>query len=114
VPSPLGIGDFVRQPALRADIARLGATLLSPTRSQVTVDSSIDVVIDNPYGAEMLGNAHRNGSTDIQVCDTRPVEGTEVTVRCGHLGQGQYEVDLFGALGDGSYLYIGSIWVNAR
>ena len=116
---PISLGDFVRQPLLSPRIGELGITLLSPTRSQVTVDRTVEIVLDNPYGAEVVADAHRDGTSRED--DGRPckvVSGKHTTITC-NLADGEYEVQMFAAPAaqrTGRYTldYVGSILVNSH
>lgn len=94
---PLSLGDFVRQPMLMPSIGELGLTLVSPTRSQVTVSGEITIVLDNPRGAAVSARALREGSADGAKGERCEVtEGKQTTVTCA-LDDGEYEIRLFGA-----------------
>jgi transglutaminase-like putative cysteine protease len=117
---PLSLGDFVRQPMMMPSIGELGLTLVSPTRSQVTVDGEITIELDNPYGAAISARALREGSADGdkgERCDV--TEGKKTTVTC-KLADGEYEIRLFGAPASrtksGSYMLdqFGTILANSH
>jgi hypothetical protein len=121
LPSPLSLGDFVRQPLLSPSIGEMGLTLISPTRSQITVDGSVEIVLDNPAGAVLKAYARKDGSdakSEGVACDTKP--GARTTITC-NVADGEYEVQMYAAphaktLGTGGYSldYIGSILVNSH
>ena len=117
--APLTAGQFVRQPLLRPAAGKLRITLAEPTRSQVTVDGALDVVIDNPRHAQVVAAylpAATHAPADRHDCgDGRPVSGAHVTLHC-ELPAGTYEVELFGAASKASsnLAYLGSIAVNRR
>jgi transglutaminase-like putative cysteine protease len=114
---PLSAGEFARQPLLSPRTGELGITLEEPTRSQITVDRDVEIVLDNPLHAELIVVAKPAGGNDID-CPVRPGAGSKVKVGCA-LAPGQYEVRMFGALRapgvvELSLDYIGSILVNSR
>ena len=122
VMTPLSPGDFARQPLLSPSIGELGISLDQPTRSQVSVDGEVTIVLDNPYRAKISGYAtlddgNRNG-TELR-CETR-AEERKTSITCT-LPDGEYEVRMFGApatAGEGGERYVlgylGSILVNSR
>ena len=120
LPTPLTLGEFVRQPLLSPAIGELGITLTSPTRSQITVDDGdVTITLDNPSGAEIMADAHRDGAAhndDGTPCRVQP--GKRTTITCS-LGSGEFEVQMFGAparatTGPYKLDYIGSILVNSH
>jgi len=115
---PLSASEFARQPLLSPSIGRLGVSLISPSRSQITVtDGEAEVLLDNPYRAEVVAYATRAGGTSEEVrCKVEPRVGTHAAVVC-ELPHGQYEVKLFGAPAGARsrrYDYFGTILVNSR
>jgi transglutaminase-like putative cysteine protease len=112
LPEPMTHNEFLRQPALRARIGTLGVTLRDPARSQVTVDGSIDVVLDNPHGAALAVDVKRAGTTARVDCEEL---APDTRFRCAGLGDGEYEVLIFGGHdGARSLGHVGSIWVNSH
>jgi transglutaminase-like putative cysteine protease len=118
--SPLSLGDFVRQPLLSPKIGELGLSLVTPTRSQITVDGEATIVLDNPAGAEVIAEAHRDGTAREGsgiTCNVSP--GKRTTITC-ELPDGEYEVQMFAApssrVAPGRYTldYVGSILVNSH
>jgi transglutaminase-like putative cysteine protease len=117
---PMSLGDFVRQPMLSPKIGELGLSLVSPTRSQITVDGQATIVLDNPYGAEVAAEAHRDGSAhEDEGVPCKVVGGKQTEITC-NLPEGEYEVAMFAApssrVKPGRYTldYIGSILVNSH
>lgn len=120
LPEPLSLGDFVRQPMMTPTSTEYGLTLISPTRSQVTVDGELTILVDNPYGAAMAARAMRDGeakSSEGTRC--KVTEGTQTKIVCP-FGDGEYEVALFAApkerttSGRYSLDHVGSILVNSH
>ncbi|MBA2544054.1 MAG: hypothetical protein H0V17_30705 [Deltaproteobacteria bacterium] len=115
VMKPISEGDFVRLPMMSPAIGRFGLSLESPNRSQVSVSGEVTITFDNPYGAHLLAEAHRDGGggTAIECTET---SGKKATVTCA-LPTGEFEVRMFAAPADGKYgryAQIGSILVNSR
>ena len=120
---PLSPGEFARQPFLTPFAGTLGLALESPTRSQVTVDGDLAIVLANPRGALLSATFRVDGSTarGDHRCTTRPLTGARTEIAC-HLGTGQFEIQMFGAPAavvhaeGGSYTldYIGSILANSH
>lgn len=118
VAEPLTAGEFARQPLLSPRAGGLGLVLEQPTRSQITVeDGSVEILLDNPYGAKLLADVTRDRSDDSErTCTVTPGDATKITVTC-KVDSGQYEVRLFGqprAATTGHYEYVGTILVNSR
>lgn len=121
VASPLSVGDFVRQPLLSPEIARLGVQLVSPTRSQVTVDGEIDLAVDNPRDALVQAVVRPDDGSNARgtPCDAAPPTGTRAAFTC-HVAPGAYEVRLFGAPASARHAgiveetYLGSVLANSR
>ncbi|HSD87039.1 MAG TPA: transglutaminase domain-containing protein, partial [Kofleriaceae bacterium] len=120
LPAPMSLGDFVRQPMMSPKIGELGLSLVAPTRSQITVDGEATIVLDNPYGAEVMADAHVDGSSRQDEGKACHVDGGKRTTITCHLDDGEYEVQIFAAPSDhpkvGRYKldYIGSILVNSH
>ncbi|MBA3542395.1 MAG: hypothetical protein H0T79_22455 [Deltaproteobacteria bacterium] len=132
VASPITPGDFVRQPILSPYSGELGISLISPTRSQVTVDTTLEIVVDNPYRAELVASASVPGSTAKgESCTVVTSAGVapKTTITCA-LGHGEYEIRMFGVTASEvaaakasakpgerygwSYDYVGTILANSR
>jgi len=114
VMNPISAGDFARLPMLSPEIGRLGLTLESPNRSQVTVSGELQVVLDNPYAARVEGYAAVDGAKGTGDRCTSSTAGHKTTVTCA-LADGEYEVRLFaGPKSAMRAAYIGSILANSR
>jgi transglutaminase-like putative cysteine protease len=118
--NPLSLGDFVRQPLLSPKIGELGLSLVTPTRSQITVEGEATIVLDNPYGAEVVAQAHRDGtSREGPGVECAVSSGKRTTITC-ELPDGEYEVQMFAApssrvvVGRYTLDYVGSILVNSH
>lgn len=112
--SPIGVGEFARQPLMTPYAGQLGLSLVTPQRSQITVDDgAVTLVLDNPAGAEMLATIGAPGSPGA---DCEVDAGPRVTIRCV-APAGKLEVKLFGlpAGAPGTrYPYVGALLVNSR
>jgi transglutaminase-like putative cysteine protease len=122
LPSPMSLGEFVRQPLLSPSIGEFGLSVVQPTRSQITVEGEATIILDNPSGATIVATARRDGSAkDDEGRRCRVGAGKRTTVSCT-LADGEYELQLFAApasrvhAATGSYRldYVGSILVNSR
>lgn len=118
--TPMSLGDFVRQPLMSPKIGELGLSLVAPTRSQITVDGTATIVLDNPYGAEVVADAHRDGTSHNDEGTRCKVDsGKQTTITCS-LADGEYEVQMFAApasrvkIGRYKLDYVGSILVNSH
>ena len=116
----ISLGDFVRQPLLSPAIGALGLSLVSPTRSQITVSGEATIVLANPRAAAVAANARRDGSPRSETGKPCKVAlGVQTTITCS-LSAGEYEVEIFAAPAratmGGEYVldYVGSILVNSR
>ncbi len=112
---PISEGDFARLPMIAPEIGRYGLTLESPNRSQVSVSGRVEIILANPYGAQLLASAKpERGGTEVTCKDSSTAGKTTVTC---DLDAGEFEVRLFAAPAGtraGRYGYIGSILVNSR
>lgn len=120
VASPLTIGQFAREPLLSPEIARLGVTLVSPTRSQVTVDGELQIVLDNPRRAVLDAVVRPDDGSNAHGTECEGgAPGPRATFTC-RVPSGAYEVRLFGApasarhAGAMTLQYLGSVLANSR
>jgi len=114
--TPISRGDFMRQASLDPRFFAEGRKLLAPTRSQVSVEGSIDVRLANPQGyftlADFVDAEHRFSSGKHPSCNV--TGGAETLVHCDFPGPGSWVVRLFGNRQEhGSYGYIGQIEANS-
>lgn len=120
LPEPLSFGDFVRQPLLSPRIGELGLVLVEPTRSQITVEGTATIVLDNPHDAAMTAVARRDGEPEGDKTRCQVATAAAKTRITCELPDGEFEVKLFAApaaaRAAGSYTldYVGSILVNSR
>ncbi|MEO8703008.1 MAG: transglutaminase domain-containing protein [Kofleriaceae bacterium] len=118
VVKPISLGDFARQPFMSPALGRLGLTLESPTRSQITVRGTATLELANPYDAEVVAVARpdngRRGSGRENRCEISTL-AKKTTVTC-ELDDGEYQITVFAksAGASGSYQHVGSILANSH
>lgn len=116
--APLSVAEFLRQPATNAAFAVHRLTLRAPTRSQVSAEGALAIVIDNPHQVDVLASvAPASAAVDDHAtsrdCGYASSDRT-VRLRC-RLGDGAWRVDLWASRRGARALdYAGSIWVNSR
>jgi transglutaminase-like putative cysteine protease len=66
--TPLGRGDFLRQPLARPTLAREGLTLVTPERSTVEVEGPLVLELLNPKRVWVLASVAAEGSTAGTEC----------------------------------------------
>jgi transglutaminase/protease-like cytokinesis protein 3 len=116
--APLSVSDFLRQPATSVELDRLGLTLRSPDRSQVSAAGSLEVVLDNPRQRDVMASI---SPADVDIDDHARARNCGYTIhaatarlRCT-FGDGAWRIDLWGSpRSAGALDYLGSIWVNSR
>ena len=87
-------GEFFRQPVLRPRFFAEGFSLVSPDRSQVTVEGAAEVVLSNRRGRYLLAKTTRegvDGETECQVSYDRQ----DARVRCDLAEEGSYRLRLY-------------------
>lgn len=86
-------GEFFRQPVLKAGFYAEGLSLVTPSRSQVTVEGELPVELLNPRGRFLLADfvaEEGDAKGDCQVTN-----GAEPRVGCRFPAPGSYRVRLF-------------------
>jgi hypothetical protein len=128
--SPMTLGDFVRQPLLSPVAGALGLTLVSPTRSQISVAAAAEIVVDNPHHLDLTATVRAIGATGSpQPCEAPVSTGARTKLTCA-IARGEFEVQLFATPGEVAaaalehaaagerlvteYQYVGSILANRR
>ncbi len=108
---PLARGEFFRQPVLRAGFFADGLQLVSPDRSQVTVDREVEVVLRNPRGRSLLSDLEPlDGGKPV---DCRVTPGSEPRIDCTLPGRGRHRLRIFSAApGVSWHDLVGEIEVN--
>lgn len=112
---PISRGDFFRQAMMTPRFHAEGRELLSPLRSQVTVDGPFTAELRTPAGLFTLATWSLAGQGDRAEerthCKTQNGPVTRVT--CELPGKGRYAVQLFSSPKEyGSYHYIGQFGAN--
>jgi len=106
-------GEFTRQPMMQGSFYAEGLSFTHEMRSQVTVDSSLGMVLNNPAGRDLTVTYNKKSKPDArEKCDVRG--STQLTVSCDFPTKGEYEVILFTA--DTKYethWSVGRVEVNA-
>lgn len=109
--APLSRAEFFRRPVLAPVFFEQGLTLRSPDRSQVTVTTSLELVLDNPRGAFLLASFEPRSGGPRSDC----TGNGHTQMSCLFPGPGTYDVRLYAhAAEHGSYPYAGSVQVNVR
>ena len=111
-------GEFVRQPMMSASFFANGFELISPTRSQVTIDSDRFVAhLKNPLGRKLLVKIHpklsQGSSGEALNCDVNDASaaGKGVRLSCPVEDSGIYKVQIFAAKKGPVYTMMGQIEV---
>ncbi len=110
---PLTRGAFVRQPMLRAGFFERGYELISPKRSQVSVDDVARIDVRRPAGQDLIASlfpADGGKPTRCRVTGRDPA-----SIRCKIAHPGSFEVRMFSSTHRvGIHPFIGKIAVNSR
>ncbi len=107
---PIGRGEFVRQPMLRAGFFANALVLQSPKRSQVTVNTDrFEVKLKNPLGRKLLATiVSKKGGESIR-CDVDEAESASLL--CPVPDYGVYTVQIFATAKGNSYPMVGQLEV---
>jgi hypothetical protein len=111
---PLTRGEFLRQPALSPLFFANGLELLAPDRSQVDVQSSLDVSLKNPQGVFLLASYETRGNrAGRQPCHVD--DGATPHVTCRFPTPGSYDVKLFtNRQSTGTFNFAGQLQANSN
>jgi hypothetical protein len=90
---PLSRGDFFRQPMTKAGFFAEGLTLLSPDRSQVSVEGELQLAVRNPRQRWLMARFDDGQGGGKGDCDV--TGGESAAVRCRFPGPGRYRVRLY-------------------
>ena len=94
--TPIGRGEFARQPMLSPEFFLHGFELITPNRSQVTVeDGAVRMQIRNTRGHFMLANVEPKDGGQEQRCVVE--NGATIAIRCPLPSPGVYQVTIFGS-----------------
>ena len=112
--TPIDRGDFLRQPDLSPDFFAQGFTLLTPDRSQITVEASVEVTLKNTKNKFVLADYKTKEGSELTRCKTE--QGSTVTIVCELPSSGEYEVILFSSdeQYNATYHSMGTVEVNRR
>lgn len=106
---PISRGDFIRQPMMQPAFYARGIKLVTPDRSQVTVDGTFDVRLQNS-ATYLLVDYRSKGASGGKMCR---VDG--FTHASCDLPAGSWDVLLFGNdTGSGTFEHLGTFEVNRR
>ncbi|MBN2527697.1 MAG: arylamine N-acetyltransferase [Deltaproteobacteria bacterium] len=107
--TPLSRGDFIRQPMMTAAFHKQKMSLVSPRRSQVTVDNELIIQIDNPRQLYVMATFNIKGQQSDKKCDVRN-QGARATLICDFPSPDTYQVTLFSNASEyGTYSSVGHI-----
>lgn len=113
---PIGRGEFMRQPMLRARFHMHGLRLEKPDRSQVTVGAELGIELQNPRGVFVLANLAPKAAAEDELgerCEVSP--GARIGVSCRFPRDGVYRVLLFaGPQQYGSFEHVGTFEAVSR
>lgn len=113
---PLARAEFFRRPALQPEFFAHGLTLREPDQSQVTVERSLDLSLENPRGTYVIVSHEPAGSDDESKRTRCEGDAHGARVRCTFQSAGTYDVHMF--VSDKEYgkrySHAGSVQVNAR
>jgi transglutaminase-like putative cysteine protease len=106
---PMSRGDFIRQPQMQPAFYARGMKLVTPDRSQVTVDGTFQLRLQNP-STHLLVDYRSKGASAGTLCR---VDGFQ-HASC-ELPSGKWDVLLFGNdTGSGTFEHLGTFEVNSR
>ena len=111
---PLSRGDFFRGPMMDAEFFAQGLELVTPDRSQVSVDAVFEVTVKNPRKLYFMANYFMaNASGDGTRGDCTVDRGEVTAVRCALPAPGTYQVKMYAAAEEyGSYPHVGAFEVQ--
>ncbi|MEM1347098.1 MAG: transglutaminase domain-containing protein [Myxococcota bacterium] len=108
---PLTRGEFMRQPIMRPGFYASGLSLITPTRSQISVEETAILEIENPHSVKLLAELTAQGASKGEACR---IDGDKrATITCTIERAGSYQVALFATPSGNSYPRVGQISVNA-
>jgi hypothetical protein len=111
--APISRGDFFRQPMLAPRFFADRRELVTPTRSQVTVDGDFDAELRNPGKLFTLATFAREGAELRSDCQVTPGELTRI--HCALPGEGSYVVRMYSnEKRYGSFAYMGQFQALRR
>jgi Transglutaminase-like superfamily len=87
-------GEFFRQPVLRPRFFAEGFSLVSPDRSQVTVEGAAEVVLTNRRGRYVMAKTTREGAAGEAECQVS-YDRQDARIRCDLSEGGSYRLRLY-------------------
>ncbi|MBX2803728.1 MAG: hypothetical protein KTR31_38985 [Myxococcales bacterium] len=109
---PISRGAFTRMPMMTADFYAQGLSFHSDVRSQITVDGTLELSLDNPQDRSILATAEPHGGGSGERCQVAGAD--RVTVTCRFTEPGRYELVLYtNDHRSGQHWSVGRIQVNA-
>lgn len=113
---PITRGEFVRLPMMKARFFAKGYELLSPDRSQVTVNTDeVEVRLRNRLNIPMLVRVAPYGVSASDAQKPCQVSGLgELSITCELSGHGRYVVWMFGKEQGTTYGLVGHVEVNRQ
>jgi transglutaminase-like putative cysteine protease len=107
-------GEFFRQPVLRPRFFAEGFTLLSPDRSQVTVQGAAELALTNRRGRYLLAKTERDGASGESECQVA-YDRQDARVRCALEEEGSYRLRLYANRERyGHYDWLAELYVQNR
>ena len=112
---PLTRGEFLRQPVLRPGFFAEGFSLISPTRSQISAEDHVELVIGNANARHVLAKIRpKQGGAEQNCSVERDMARWRLEVYCQLPGPGSYDLELYSnSEAYGQFGFIGSLSVNA-
>jgi hypothetical protein len=110
----LSRGEFFRQPILRPRFFAEGFTLVSPDRSQVTVQGAAEVALTNRRGRYLLAKTVRDGAGGEAECQVA-YDRQDARIRCALPEEGSYRLRLYSNREPyGRYEWLAELFVQNR
>jgi hypothetical protein len=107
-------GEFFRQPVLRPRFFADGFTLVSPDRSQVTVQGAAEIALTNRRGRYLLAKTEREGGSGEAECQVA-YDRQDARVRCDLPDEGSYRLRLYSNRERyGHYDWLAELYVQNR
>lgn len=104
----------MRQPMLKPSFYEQGFQLISPKRSQISVDTIARFKIRNSRGSSLVANLRQRCGEKQYRCKVSP-ESTFLNVTCALPRPGEWKVAFYSAeLGETVHSSVGHIQVNGR
>ena len=115
VPEPISRGEWMRRPMISPAFYAKGLSLISPTRSQSSVDVSdtFEVILGNAKKLSILANIEPKGGGKSYDCTVKGKRTSRTRISCKVPAAGTWHIKIFA--GEGVTLpYVGQVEVVAR